>query len=217
MDFSVFFGDHANADELGRLISIVESIDCSTVPIANNCRSKRWRQLFLQSPGRVKTVEDFVKFDSHTCEVYVTKVCLAQITKLLTRRSSSRPDLACQSQIVTEGETNIFVETHCVIRLPATEFAIQLLLPWKPVSIVVDTLPEVGVEEPDVEEPSEIKALSSSTTHPAESVSQLSSNTDRLWIIRGFVGCMAVDGQFAVTEDEIEVYLRAKLVNARWE
>lgn len=90
-----------------------------------------------------------------------------------------------------------------MICLPATEFSLPLLLPCKPISIVADILPEVEVKEPEVEEPSATRAGSFGTTQPAASVSQSISKTDRLSILRDFVGHMGVEVQFAKTEDEI--------------
>lgn len=46
-----------------------------------------------------------------------------------------------QSWIAAEGHTNHLVDAPRVIRLSATKLSLSLVLPLKPVSIVVGTLP----------------------------------------------------------------------------
>lgn len=84
-------------------------------------------------------------------------------------------------------------EAPCVLRLPATEFLLPLLLPTEAVSIAADTLPEEEVEEPEFEEASAKRARWSCTTRPVASVSQSICITDGLSIIRDFVEHVGVD------------------------
>lgn len=108
--------------------------------------------------------------------VFVTEICLTRGMNLSTRPSSLRLTLACssdevqggpavstlnssgrasarQSRIGNEDHTNDILETPCVIRFPATEFLLPLLIPSKPVSIVADIALVVKVKELKVEEP----------------------------------------------------------------
>lgn len=64
----------ANADKSTHLISKVESVDWGKVPIANSRHPKEWRRLASHSPGRVERAGNFVKYDSQTRRVFVTKI-----------------------------------------------------------------------------------------------------------------------------------------------
>lgn len=233
LDLSLLSGDQANTDELTYSISIVESIEWSSVPIAKSHRLKRWRRSSSHSPGQAEIAGNFVRFIHHTRKVFLTEVCSVRGMKLLTR-PSSRPDSecssdevqeflvvstsnsltrvsTCQSWIVAEDHTNNIKEASLVICLPGTKFSFPQLLPPKPVSVVTDTLLEVEAEDSEAEKPSAKRAWSSSTTRPIASVSQSIYNTDRLSIIRDYLGCICVDVQFEEAKDEIRSYLRAKL------
>lgn len=96
-----------------------------------------------------------------------------------------------QSWIVEKDYTDNIVEAPCVIRLPATKVSFLLLSTPKPVSIVAGTLLEVEAKEPEVKKPFDKQARSSSTARFVASVSQSTSNTYWLSIIRDSVGFMA--------------------------
>lgn len=119
----------------------------------------------------------FVKYISHTGEILVTRIWLAQKMKFSTQSSFSHPESACsldevqevtavptsnrkaqvlarQSKNVTKDHTNNIVEAPRVIRLPATKFSLHLLLPSNRIFIVADTLPEEEFGEPEIEKPS---------------------------------------------------------------
>lgn len=70
--FSIIFGGQNNADEIAHLISIVESIDWSTVSIVNSRCTKGWNSLTSHSPTRIDMAGDFKRFTLHTRKLYVT-------------------------------------------------------------------------------------------------------------------------------------------------
>lgn len=123
-------------------------------------------------------------------------------------------DSVCQTWIVTEALTENIEETLLVTRLPAKKLSLPLSLQYRPIPLVVDALPEVEVEEPEVKEPSTNCARSTSITHLVASIFRSISITDRLSTIRDFVGRMGVDVQFTKIKDEICRYLQAKLENS---
>lgn len=151
----------------------------------------------LRFPGRDEMAGEFVKYDPHTREVFVTELCTAEGMKLSTRPSSSLSGSVCsfeevqevsaipssntfaqvparQFWFVTEHYTDNTEEAHRVIRLPAAEFSLPLLPPSIPVFNLADTLSkveveELEVEEPEVKEPSAKRARSCSTTNPIAS------------------------------------------------
>lgn len=102
-----------------------------------------------------------------------------------------------------------------MICLPASACSPQLLSPSKPVSLKAETLSEVKLEEPEVEEASAKRSRLSGSTHPVASVSQLIFSTDCLSIIHNFVRRVGIDTQYAEMKAEIRGYLQAKLENAR--
>lgn len=102
LNLSVFHGDQTSTDELIRLVSIVESIARSIVLIANSRRQKGWRRLFSRFPERVEIAGDFLKYDRHTREAFVTDICSARGRRLSIRASSLRLDMACSFDEVEE-------------------------------------------------------------------------------------------------------------------
>lgn len=60
LNMSTFLGGQSNADNLQYIISVIESFNWKTVPVAENRRPKSWRRLFSRSLGLLKAAGDFV-------------------------------------------------------------------------------------------------------------------------------------------------------------
>lgn len=78
-------------------------------------------------------------------------------------------------------------------------------------------MPEVEIEEFEVEQPYMKRAQPSSAPCPVAPVSQLIPTMDRLSIICELAEIGDVDVQSAETEEKVKIFLRAKLEIARCE
>lgn len=120
LGLSVFLGISSNRNELQQLVSVIDSIDWSALPIANNHRPKGWRHSSSHSSGRLKIAGDFDKYNPQTFKLFVTAFCFSREMKLSTQQSSSRCSPAVSALASDEvNELSVARNTNFVTHVSA--------------------------------------------------------------------------------------------------